>query len=259
LGYRATIRSMAHSRVAGWGPGCLAVLAALAPAALGAQAATYLEAGLGRRQGDYGLGASNRLDMAYGTVGLASIRYDLSVTVPYLRLELPENGQNRTITGMGDVLVRGMRRILPETLGGFAVDGGLAVKLPTASSDKGLGTGLTDVGGFLAVHHRWDRIQVSAYGGWIQSSSDRDAAGEPVRRGIYTAGLGLSYQGLRSKVALACLGKGALYPGTPAPRELTLDVYRSLRYPFTLGASFSAGLNDGAPRTQLGLSLMYRP
>ncbi|WP_306601416.1 hypothetical protein [Geothrix sp. 21YS21S-2] len=240
--------------------GLLAWVAAFSSAGLPAQAPSgYLEAGIGRRQGDYGLATTNRLDLAYGAAGLATSSYDVNVAVPYLRVESQEGGKTIRTTGLGDVLVRGLRRILPETLGGQALDGGLAVKLPTAKKDKGLGTGLTDVGGFLAAHQRFGRIQFSASGGWIQSSSSKDAAGTPIRAGIYTAGAGLSYEGRRSKVSLTWLGQGSQYPGMPAPREVALELYQSLGYPFALGASFGAGLNDGAPRTRFGLSLSYRP
>jgi len=240
--------------------GLVSWVAAFSSAGLCAKSPSgYLEAGIGRRQGDYGLAATNRLDLAYGAAGVATARYDVNVAVPYLRVESLEGGRTTRTTGLGDILVRGLRRILPETLGGQALDGGLAVKLPTAKNDKGLGTGLTDVGGFLAAHQRLGRIQVSASGGWIQSSSSKDAAGAPIRAGIYTAGAGLSYEGERSKVSLTWLGQGSQYPGMPAPREVSLDLYRSLGYPFALGASFSAGLNDGAPKTRFGLSLSYRP
>lgn len=240
--------------------GVLALGVALGAATLGAQSPSgYAEAGIGTRQGDYGLATTNRLDLAYGAAGLATATYDVSVAVPVLRMEYGDGTGTRTTSGLGDVLLRGLRRLLPETRGGFALDGGLAVKLPTAKSDQGLGTGLTDVGASLAANQRWGRIQASVSAGWIQSSASKDAADTPIRAGIYTAGAGLSYYGTRSKVSLTWLGQGSQYPGMPAPRELALDVYRTLGYPFAFGASFSAGLNDGAPRTRFGLFISCRP
>lgn len=184
------------------------------------ESALYLEGGLGRKRGDFGTPIVSQLSAAYGTVGYASSNFDLNVTLPVLRLEVQGGGQSDSGTGVGDVLFRGVRRLVPETESGFAFDGGLALKLPTANSDKGLGTGKTDVGGFFAAHQRWDRLQVTLLGGWIQSASMNDTASQNTRNGIYTAGAGLSYYVERTKYSIAFEARGSQYSGVAAPREV---------------------------------------
>jgi len=223
------------------------------------ESALYLEGGLGRKRGDFGTPIVSQLSAVYGTVGYASSNFDLNVTLPVLRLEVQGGGQSDSATGVGDVLFRGVRRLVPETESGFAFDGGLALKLPTANSDKGLGTGKTDVGGFFAAHQRWDRVQATLFGGWIQSASMNDTASQNTRNGIYAAGAGLSYSLERTKYSIAFEARGSQYSGVAAPREVSLDVFHLMGQRLALKASFIAGLNDGSPKTSFGLGLVYWP
>lgn len=221
--------------------------------------ALYLEGGFGHKQGDFGTPTLSKLDLAYGTLGYASPTFDVNVTVPILRLEAQGGGQDVSNMGLGDILIRGVHRFVRETPSGFAFDGGLAVKLPTANSDKGLGTGRADIGGFMSMHQRWDRIQATLLGGWIQSASASDTASQYARTGIYTAGIGLSYYADRAKYSIAYEARGALYQGTPAPREISLGMLKMLNPKLALRGSFIAGLNDGTPKTSFGLGLVYWP
>lgn len=221
--------------------------------------ALYLEGGLGRKRGDFGTPIVSQLSVAYGTLGYASSTFDLNITVPVLRLEERGGGLSDAATGVGDVLLRAVRRLVPETESGFAFDGGLAIKLPTANSDKGLGTGRADAGGFFAAHQRWDRFQVTLLGGWIQSAARNGATGQTNPNGLYTAGVGLSYYLERTKCAIAYEARGPQYTGVVGARELSLDVFHLMGQRLALKGSFIAGLNDGAPKTSFGLGLVYWP
>ena len=232
----------------------------LASTHLGAgEPALYVEGGLGRKRGDFGTPIVSQLSAAYGIVGYASSAFDLNVTLPVLRLEVQGGGQSDSATGVGDILLRGVRRLVPETESGFAFDGGLALKLPTANRDKGLGTGKTDVGSFFAAHQRWDRLQFTLLGGWIQSASMNDAASQTTRNGIYTVGAGLSYYMERTKCSMAYEARGSQYPGVAGPREVSLDVFHLMGQRLALKGSFIAGLSDGSPKTSFGLGLVYWP
>lgn len=221
--------------------------------------ALYLEGGVGHKQGDFGTATLSKLNLAYGTVGYASSTFDLNVTVPVLNLTAQGGGVDASSSGLGDVLIRGVHRFIPETASGYSLDGGAALKLPTASSDKGLGTGKVDVGGFLAIHQRWDRIQANLIGGWIQSGSSNDANLPTTQNGIYTAGIGLSYYADTAKFSMAYEARGALYQGTSAPREVSVDVFKMLSPKLAMKASFIAGLTDGSPKTSVGLGFVYWP
>ncbi len=221
--------------------------------------ALYLEGGLGAKQGDFGTPVTSRLGLAYGSLGYASDRFDVSVSVPYLRLQTSGGGQDATETGLGDVLLRGVRRLIPETEEGYSLDGALAVKLPTADSAKSLGTGQTDVGGFLGLHQRWDRLQATLVGGWIQGSTGGPLAPVTTASGIYSAGVGLTYLGEQGRYSVGFQARGAQYAGIPAPREATLDVFRMLTARLALKGSLILGLNDGSPKTSVGLGVVYWP
>ena len=234
-------------------------MALLAPLAHAGEPALYLEGGLGAKQGDFGSPTLSRLGLAYGTVGYASSRFDLSLTVPYLHLQTSGGGQDASASGVGDVLVRGVRRLVPETDSGFSLDGALAVKLPTADEQKGLGTGQTDIGGFLGLHQRWGQLQATLVGGWIQSQAGTALASVATANGIYTAGAGLSFLTEQGRYSASFEARGAQYAGVPAPREISLDAFRMLNPSFALKGSFTLGLNDGSPRTSVGLGVVYWP
>ena len=234
-------------------------LVALPSMARAGDPSLYLEGGLGAKQGDFGSPTLSRLGLAYGTLGYASDRFDLSLSVPYLRLQTSGGGQDTTASGLGDVLVRGVRRLVPETESGFSLDGALAVKFPTADQAKGLGTGQLDVGGFLGLHQRWDRIQATLIGGWIQGQPGDALSGAATADGIYTAGVGLTYLTERGRYSVAYEARGAQYAGVPAPREASLGLFRMLTERLALKGSFILGLNDGSPRTSVGLGVVYWP
>lgn len=237
----------------------LAALALLPTLARADEPALYLEGGLGAKQGDFGSPTLSRLGLAYGTLGYASSRFDLSLSVPYLRLQTSGGGQDATASGLGDVLVRGVRRLVPETESGFSLDGALAVKFPTADQTKGLGTGQMDVGGFLGLHQRWDRVQATLIGGWIQGQPGDALASAATANGIYTAGAGLTYLTERGRYSVAYEARGAQYAGVPAPREASLGLFRMLTERLALKGSFILGLNDGSPRTSFGVGVVYWP
>lgn len=221
--------------------------------------ALYLEGGLGRKQGDFGTATLSRMSLAYGSVGYASSSFDLNLTIPVLRLEGKGGGVDYSAAGLGDILLRGVHRFVPETSTGYSLDGGLALKLPTANSDKGLGTGRTDAGGFLAAHRRRGRVQATLLGGWIQSAPAKGGTNPNTRSGIYTAGIGVSFYADTAKFSMAYEARGALYPGTTAPREISLDVFKLLNPKLAMKASLIAGLSDGSPKASIGLGLVYWP
>jgi hypothetical protein len=219
--------------------------------------AFYLEGGLGRKQGNFGTAIDSQLGVVYGAVGYASSTYDLNVSVPFLRLDEQGGGQSASAMGVGDVLIRGVRRLVPETEGGFALDVELALKLPTSDSNQGLGTGTTDIGGFLAIHQRWGRLEATLLGGWIRVGTS--SANPALQTGIYSLGAGFSCYLDGTKWSLTFGARGGLYAGAVAPRDLTLDAFHLVSQRVAVKALYSAGLSDGAPRASFGLGLVYWP
>lgn len=234
----------------------LALLAA--PAALRAQQALpYLEVGAGEKQGDFGTPIDNTLWMGYATYGAATSRWDASVTVPWLDLRETEGGNSAMSQGIGDVLLRGAYRILPENVDGWSLDGVGAVKLPTASSSNGLGTGSTDFGGFLALHHRDGHLQWNLMGGWIaQAGSGSSPSPTPLTSGVYDVALGGAWYLQAGRVGLSFEARGPVYQGTPGAREASVDFYHLFNVRWAMKAVATAGLNDGAPKHGIGIAVI---
>ena len=130
-----------------------------------------------------------------------------------------------------------------------------ASSFPRPPANGGLGTGRPDLGAFAALNRRWDRLQASLLAGWIQSPS----APEATRTGIPVAGLGLSWYAARGKYSMAYQARGAAEEGTPAPRELAVDIYQALSLRTALKATYVAGLSDGTAKSSFGLGLVFYP
>jgi hypothetical protein len=118
----------------------------------------------GYKTGDFGRPTRSELYYASPTLGYVAPRYDLSITAPYLYLANKTDGETLSESGIGDVILRGGRLFVPEGDGGFSLAGALAVKLPAADENKGLGTGETDYGAFLACTSALIKQAVFAFG-----------------------------------------------------------------------------------------------
>ena len=138
------------------------ILSLLPPLAAGAEdGRSYLDMSAGYKTGDFGTPTRSDLYYVMPTLGYVAPRYDVSVAVPYLSMSNKTNGATTSESGIGDVILRGGRVFVPEGRDGFSLDGALAVKLPTADKNKGLGTGETDYGVFLSLHQRFDKTKLS--------------------------------------------------------------------------------------------------
>ena len=78
-------------------------------------------------------------------------------------------------------------------------------------------------------------------------------------RELALAGIGLTYLAERGRYSVAYEARGAQYAGVPAPREASLGIFHMLTDRLALKGSFILGLNDGSPRTSVGLGVVYWP
>ena len=217
----------------------------------------YVEAGVGRKQGDFGSPTQSTLWQGYATYGATGARWDASLTVPFLRLTREGGGISSQDQGIGDVVVRGIYRFLPENEDGWSLDGEGAVKLPTASDTKGLGTGRTDVGGFLALHQRLGLFQWTIIGGWIQgASTNQTGAGGNLVSGSYVTGLRGTWDLNRNRWGVAFEARGATFQGAPGAKELSVDVFHPLSSKWAMKAVITAGFSDGGPKQSMGVALV---
>lgn len=214
----------------------------------------YAEAGLGRKQGDFGSPILSTLSLGYATVGASGARWDANLTTPYLRLDRKESGVTSQEQGIGDLVAQGTYRFLPEDEEGWSLDGMGALKLPTASEAKGLGTGRTDVGGFLALHQQLGVFQWTALGGWIQGASSSNSE---LTSGAYVAGLSGAWQLDRNRWGLSFEARGPAYRGEPGAREISLDLFHTLSSAWAMKAMVTAGLTHGGPKQSVGLAFIH--
>ncbi len=203
----------------------------------------YLDISGGYKTGDFGTPTSSNLYYLAPTLGYVALRYDFSVTTPYLSLTNETGGVSATESGIGDVILRGGAVLLPEGSGGLSVNGSLALKLPTADETKGLGTGETDYGAFLALHQRFDQFKLSLMGGYIK-------VGDPPQttyNDISLYGVGISRVFGKTNLSASFEGRRATVPGAKNPQEINLGFFHVLNADYAIKGGTFFGLNDGGP------------
>ncbi len=136
-------------------------------------------------------------------LGLAS-RAQLAVDVTGLRP--PQGGA----TGVGDLALALKVRVLERApvLGDFSLPPSL--KLPTAPTASGLGTGTTDVGLLLISSHDLGPVSMDLNAGWVRRSGDGRSA--PRDATLWTVSFGGPAAG-----ALGWTAEVYGYPGTSGP------------------------------------------
>jgi hypothetical protein len=198
----------------------------------------YLDVSGGYKTGDFGTTVTTDLEYLSATLGYASPEYDISVTMPYLLLS-----GNTTEHGVGDVILRGGRLLVPAGNKGLSLDGSVAVKFPTADETKGLGTGEPDYGAFLGLHQRLSTYKVSLLSGYIWTGNPPGVD----YRDIYLYGVGISKQFARTQASVSFEGRQALIPGAKNPQEVHAGIFHILNANYAVKASGFLGLNDGGP------------
>lgn len=230
------------------------LLLAMATPGLGQGTVPYLEAGVGRRQGDFGTAIQSTLWMGYVTCGAFGERWDANLSLPVLRLDRSGSGPSSRDQGPGDAVVRGLYRFLPETEDGWSLDGQVALKLATGDDAKGLGTGRTDFGGFLALHQQLGLFRWTVQAGRTQGTTTGSSS--DLRSGGFVWGLAGSWQFDGDRWTLSYESRAAAYMGLPSVRELSLDLFHPVSSKWGMKVSITAGLSDGGPRRGIGLALI---
>jgi hypothetical protein len=221
-------------------------------------------------------GTSDRTNTLY--IPLTLKRYygdaSVSVTVPYLResstgqvtlingspVRLNKKARTAagrtTEAGLGDITLRGNYPFVQDGPGSFDLALAGSLKLPTASSHKGLGTGRFDERGGLEFGKK-------AAGDWtLLADGHYTIIGEPAGAS-YRNQLSLDfgfYRKLQNDLGLTVLyeASSAIVSGNPGPRDLS----GSLEYKAPDGNNYFCGLllglSDGSPALGVNAGLSRR-
>lgn len=216
--------------------------------------------------GDYGGPSDTKILVVPFSLRAKTGALRVSATVPYLRIDGPGNivggGEGGPIIidpnaanprqvreGLGDLSLGATYSLPPEGLGGFEVDVGARVKLPTSSSRERLGTGKTDFAVSLDVSRPIGSVAPFVTVGY-RIPGDPD--GFDLRNTVSTS-VGSTFQ-LGSVTAIAS------YDYSGATSRLSEDshsLFGALSGPVAKGLNLTGystvGFSEGAPDFGVGL------
>lgn len=210
---------------------------------------TYLAVDAGYRSGDFGTDTTFSLFHLTPAIGYASDTWEAGLSVPVYSLQADGNLGTQTESGIGDVLIRAGRRIVSEKKTGIELTGSVAVKLPTADEEKGLGTGETDYGAFMLLNKHFDTIALIAQVGYLVRGDASIQAYNDTP--MYAVGISKSFN--RSQVAAIYESSGEFVDGAEAARSIAVSGFRVLNPRYAVRGDLSFGLSDGAD--DLGMSI----
>lgn len=251
----------------------LFALAFAAGPALAAPAAEYVT-GVEYSEGDYFTGEEVELLTVHNQIRARAGRFTLSASLPWHRIEAPGNvvggggggplglpilvdptqpASRNVREGIGDLRL-GAGYALPS-LAGIELSLNGQIKLPTASAERGIGTGETD----LSVGAEASRSfgAVTPYVAFAYTMPGEPAAYD--LRNAFSARGGLGVQlgrGVRGNLAYS--HAESISAGLPDERMISTGINAALSRSLSLGLYGNAGLSDGAPDVGAGVSLGIR-
>lgn len=222
-----------------------------APFVAAAGGRAYVSTDAGYRTGDYGTDTTFSLFHLTPAIGYASDTWEAGLSVPVYTLQADGELGKQTESGIGDILIRAGRRIVSEERTGVELRGSVAVKLPTADKDKGLGTGETDYGAFILLNKHFDTIALTAQVGYLVRGDASVQAYNDTP--MYAVGISKSFS--RSQVAATYENGGDFVDGAEAARSIAVSGFRVLNSKYAVRGDLSFGLSDGAD--DLGMSIGF--
>jgi len=217
------------------------------PAFAADTARNYLDVSAGFSRGDFGTTLNTDLYRLQASYGQIIGRYNFSVTAPFLHLR--ENKINET--GLGDITLQAGMSFNEDVFAANSFYGSISLKLPTADENKGLGTGESDIGGFLGYTGRSDTLSVNLSGGYVVTGDTSTQSYNDVF--VYSAGIAKStmpwyvYGRLDGQQRVLNYGDN--------PLEVTGGFFYQVKTTQYLRAEVSKGLNDGSPDLSFSLGM----
>jgi len=257
----------------------MAVLIAISPLSQAGEAGDdgsfswFLNAGAGRFEGDYGLEEDTTVDVLNFSARWYLPRVELQLSVPYLRIDgpadiiiiggqpvaVPGEGESRTESGLGDLVLQGEYYLRTATDSGPWVIGLVRLKAPTGDEDRGLGTGAADVEagiGLIQPHGAVNWLADVGYT-WVGSSSAFEL------RDVLRVGAGVATSfgpNDRHSAYLYLENRSNMVKGSDDRRSLALGLGTSLDQAqrVRVSASLLLGLSDTAEDVGFYLTLGRR-
>ena len=246
--------------------GPLALSALAFPQAVAAQDYLQIAAGVDYSSGDYGEDVDTDFLAIPVTAKVQSGDFNIRVTIPYLDMTGPADvipgdggvrGNNNAAeissrSGLGDVIVAATYSLGVSDSTFFDVTG--KVKLPTASTEKALGTGTTDItlqGELLQV---FGNVSAAVRGGRrFNGSSDEFALQD-----VWLAGAGAYAVLGDTTLGLDYDWRDGSLPTAPNRSEVTGSLTQKLSDALRLQGYAYTGLADGSPDIGGGAQILYR-
>lgn len=220
--------------------------------------------------GKYGTGQRTTVTTLSDTVKYKGTAGELGVTVPYLIRSgngvtagetSKAEGQTQTIPshaqGLGDVQVKGTFYLIPEGNVRPGVDLAGRIKFPTASADKGLGTGRFDVGLGPELFKRLTARLVSFAN--LEVVFRDKPSGSTIKSVRLDGSAGVGYDFTKRFTGYASLATGTpSSSGTNSPVEVVVSGVYHMTKTISVQGFALAGLNNASPDVGAGASVTFK-
>jgi hypothetical protein len=230
----------------------LVLIGIMSVSAWAADGRGYLDVTGGYKTGSFGTPTKSNLFYFSPALGYVTPGYDVSITIPYLFQFNTTAGQTTTEDGIGDILLHAGLVFIPEKKDGYSLYGSASIKLPTADKDKGLGTGETDLGGFLSAGKRIGQNRFTFSAGYIIVGSPAGVS----FNNVYVYDIGYARIFARTELSVWYEGRGAMVSGAKNPQEINIGFFHILNKDYSIKGSSFIGLNNGGPDFGLNLGLV---
>lgn len=208
---------------------------------------TYIGISGGYGTGDFGGPTRTTISYIATEVGYVRPSYNVSLAAPYLFMS--SNDDSEQNSGMGDIVIKVGGGLINNEENGFSVDGSLSVKLPTASTKNGFGTGETDYGGFLDIGKEIGDIRIALLPGYIYTGDSSTQKYKDIK--IYSIGASTVYE--RTYYYLSYEYRTSMFSQEEDPQYLNGGFFHALNETHAINGEASFGLSKGSP--DLGLQL----
>lgn len=223
--------------------------------------------GFDHTEGKYDQPRQTSLDTASITLTYEVGDWSFDVAAPYLREKGPGRiiflpgrrpfviiGPDRTSSGAGDVTGAVTRYLLNEEDRGFDLDVGAIVKLGTASSDKGLGTGKNDLSLHAALGRSFGPVLATVMAGYTFVGK---APGLDLMNAAYGS-VDMSYRlGDPVRTGLTYSVGQTASRGTPGSRDLTAYVDIKLTKTNRVEVYVLKGFTNQSPDRGAGFTVSF--